>query len=84
MAKSSRTNRYAVVSFDTVTHASTALKTAQKSFTRRSAKSRDLSRVDGNTVYLDTSVYCGGTSFASLKAFLMGLEGALPETHRVQ
>lgn len=78
MAKSSRINRFAVVSFDTPEHAFNALKTAQESFIRHSAKSRDLSRIDGCTVYLDSSVYCDGASRASLVAFLADQEGAFP------
>ena len=79
MTTRSRENRFVMVSFDTSEHASDALKSAQASFMRHAAKSRDLSRIDGGTVYLDTSVYCGGTSRDSLTAFLEKQEGSLPQ-----
>ena len=84
MTTRSRDTRFAMVSFDTPEHASDALKSARGSFMRHAAKSRDLSRIDGNTVYLDTSAYCGGTSRASLTAFLEEQEGSLPQGCRVK
>ena len=84
MATSSPTARFAVVSFDTVENASSALEKVQKSFMHYSPKSKDLSHIDGNIVYLDATAYYGNNSRTILTAFLMEQLGALPEICRLQ